>query len=273
MIKRKKHNYLSLVSHERWFISYADIVTLLLAVFVVLYSVSAIDKDKYKEVQNSLEKLFNSKNISIVRMSKDVKFPSKKDKIQSQSGDHWEFVSFEAMAKRIDFTFDDLIKRGLITVKTDPSFVEVSVNSSILFASGKAQLNDDAELIVAKLAKIFLQRPDVLIYVEGFTDSTPIATSLFPSNWELSSARSSSVVRLLAREGVNPKRMVALGYAEYQPLETNTTEQGRGKNRRVVLLVSRYIYQAGKMDSLINIRRPLLNQTLQNSTASNQKGF
>jgi chemotaxis protein MotB len=98
--------------------------------------------------------------------------------------------------------------------------------------------SDVAFNIIDKVAKI-LEPFDNPIHVEGFTDDQPIRTSQYPTNWELSSARSASIVRMLAMEGVNPGRLASVGYGEFQPVANNATPEGRARNRRVVLVVSR----------------------------------
>jgi chemotaxis protein MotB len=107
-----------------------------------------------------------------------------------------------------------------------------------LFGSGDAMPSDQAFNIIEKVAGI-VKRFDNPIHVEGFTDNQPISTAQYPTNWELSSARSSSIVRMLAMDGVNPARLASVGYGEFQPIATNATAAGRAKNRRVVLVISR----------------------------------
>ena len=114
----------------------------------------------------------------------------------------------------------------------------IELNSSLLFGSGDAMPSDLAFNIIDKVAAI-LKPFDNPIHVEGFTDNQPIQTAQYPTNWELSSARSASIVRMLAMQGVNPARMASVGYGEFQPVANNATAEGRARNRRVVLVVSR----------------------------------
>ena len=92
--------------------------------------------------------------------------------------------------------------------------------------------------MVEKIATVLNNR-DNAVKVEGFTDNQPISTSRFPSNWELSAARAAAMVRMLVMEGIEPERLAAVGYGQYQPVARNDTEEGRRRNRRVVLLISR----------------------------------
>jgi chemotaxis protein MotB len=116
--------------------------------------------------------------------------------------------------------------------------VEIELNSSLLFASADAMPSDQAFTIIDKVAAI-LKPFENPIHVEGFTDNFPISTAQYPTNWELSSARAASIVRMLAMQGVNPSRLASVGYGEFQPVANNATVEGRSRNRRVVLVVSR----------------------------------
>ena len=138
---------------------------------------------------------------------------------------------------RID-TFDELINQGVVTLETSDEWLELSLRNSLLFGSGDAEPHYDAFDVVERIAAVLRNR-DNAIRVEGFTDNRPINTNAFPSNWELSAARSAAVVRMLSMEGVEAERLAAVGYGEHQPVARNDTEEGRRRNRRVVLLISR----------------------------------
>ncbi|HBZ92136.1 MAG TPA: flagellar motor protein MotD, partial [Pseudomonas sp.] len=134
--------------------------------------------------------------------------------------------------------FGDLIQSDQLTVRGNEMWIEIELSSSLLFPSGDAIPNNQAFDIIEKVAKILApyQNP---VKVEGFTDNLPIQTPQYPTNWELSSARASSIVRMLAMDGVDPSRLAAVGYGEFQPVADNATAEGRGRNRRVVLVISR----------------------------------
>ena len=129
-----------------------------------------------------------------------------------------------------------LIKQGMINVRRSTFWLEVEINTSILYSSGSARLESDAVPVLEELATILVPFPNAL-HVEGFTDNVPINTLAFPSNWELSAARAASVVTLFARVGIEPTRLAAIGYGEYRPVADNDSEEGRTKNRRVVVVV------------------------------------
>ncbi|HPF59090.1 MAG TPA: flagellar motor protein MotD [Candidatus Competibacteraceae bacterium] len=130
----------------------------------------------------------------------------------------------------------ELIKADMINLRSNTLWVEVEIKNNILFDSGSAIVNPDAQEPLAKIAEVLREVPN-RIQVEGFTDNRPINTPVYPSNWELSAARAANVVNLLMREGVRPERMSAVGYGEFQPIADNGTEQGRMQNRRVVLVI------------------------------------
>lgn len=235
------------VNHERWLVSYADFITLLFAFFVVMYSISSINEGKYKEISQALIGVFNDpqrtlKPIPIGDERPKTVTPAKplvKDSEQTDAGiAQASNDPLKSIADDISAAFGDLISSKQMTIRGNELWVEIELNSSLLFGSGDAMPSDIAFNIIDKVAKI-LKPFDNPIHVEGFTDDQPIRTSQYPTNWELSSARSASIVRMLAMEGVNPGRLASVGYGEFQPVANNATVEGRARNRRVVLVVSR----------------------------------
>lgn len=118
-------------------------------------------------------------------------------------------------------------------------WLELELSSSLLFPSGDAIPHQDAFDIIEKISAI-LAPFDNPIQIEGFTDNMPISTAQYPTNWELSAARAASIVRMLAMDGVQPERLAAVGYGEFQPIADNTDAVGRARNRRVVLVISKF---------------------------------
>ncbi len=145
-------------------------------------------------------------------------------------------AAIQKMADDIEHAMQSLIDDGMIKVRRSTFWLEVEINTSILYSSGSARLESDAVPVLQDLAKILAPFPNQL-HVEGFTDNVPINTLAFPSNWELSAARAASVVTLFAKAGIDPTRMAAIGFGQYRPVADNSTEQGRTKNRRVVIVV------------------------------------
>jgi chemotaxis protein MotB len=234
-------------NHERWLVSYADFITLLFAFFVVMYSISSLNEGKYKILSQALVGVFSETERSMkpipIGEQRPVTIkpaePLVKDSEQTDAGiGQTSSDPLKAIADDVRDAFGDLIKSNQMTVRGNELWIEVELNSSLLFGSGDAMPSDKAFAIIEKVAKI-IKPFDNPIHVEGFTDDQPINTAQFPSNWELSSARSASVVRMLAMDGINPARMASVGYGEFQPVAPNSTAEGRGRNRRVVLVISR----------------------------------
>src|SRR5690606_24008663 len=134
--------------------------------------------------------------------------------------------------------FGDLIKSDQLSVRGNEQWIEIELSSGLLFPSGDALPNDKAFEIVEKVAKILAPYENP-VQVEGFTDNLPINTPQYPTNWELSAARAASIVRMLAMDGVSPSRLAAVGYGEFSPVTDNESAEGRSRNRRVVLVISR----------------------------------
>ncbi|WP_416466432.1 flagellar motor protein MotD [Pseudomonas sp. LFS044] len=234
-------------NHERWLVSYADFITLLFAFFVVMYSISSINEGKYKVISQALLGVFNDPERSMKPipigdeqpLSVKPAEPLIKDSEQIDAGLAQNSVDpLKTISDDVRDAFGDLIKSDQMTVRGNELWVEIELNSSLLFGSGDAMPSDKAFDIIEKVANILKPFANP-VHVEGFTDNLPIRTAQYPTNWELSSARAASIVRLLAMEGVNPGRMASVGYGEYQPVASNDTAEGRARNRRVVLVISR----------------------------------
>lgn len=243
-------------NQERWLISYADFITLLFGFFVVMYSVSSVNEGKYKVLSETLSGVFNAPQRAIqpipVGNQTGVSSPADEDAVipppvapqpapelsttVREQGQRSE--ALRSMANKFALEFDSLIDQDVVNLQVSDQWIELSMRDSLLFGSGQAEPHYDAFPVMDRIAGI-ISGTDNAIRVEGFTDNRPIRTGRFPSNWELSAARSSAVVRMLAAEGVAPSRMAAIGYGAYQPVARNDTEEGRRRNRRVVLLISR----------------------------------
>ncbi|RUT75197.1 flagellar motor protein MotD [Marinobacter sp. NP-6] len=251
-MRRRRQQDDDLHNKERWLISYADFITLLFAFFVVMYSVSSVNEGKYKVLSETLTGVFNAPQRSFQpievgdqprratpQAAEDVINPPVTEAPQNPSmSAEGRTEALRAMADQLALEFDELINQGVVTLETSDEWLELSLRNSLLFGSGDAEPHYDAFDVVEKIAAVLRNR-DNAIRVEGFTDNRPINTGAFPSNWELSAARSAAVVRMLSMEGVEAERLAAVGYGEHQPVARNDTEEGRRRNRRVVLLISR----------------------------------
>ncbi len=147
-------------------------------------------------------------------------------------------TQFEQLSNQLEENLGDLLVEDMITLRGNEEWLEVELQSSLLFDSGSAILNNSALELLGGIAEILDEHTNP-VRVEGFTDNIPINTPQFPSNWELSTARAAAVVQLFTEEGLAPSRFAAIGYGEHQPIADNDTAEGRSANRRVVIMISK----------------------------------
>ena len=210
------------INHERWLVSYSDFITLLFGFFVVMYSVSQVNENKYRVLSDTLSKAFDHNATSTA---------------VAQPPD--QLAKLDDVASQLMSALDTLVSDQSVAVFGNESWVEIEVDSNLLFASGSAEPNPQAKTIFAEVADI-LGPYENAVAVSGHTDDVPLRQNArFHNNWELSAARAAAVVDILALNGVAPKRLSAVGFGEFQPVADNTSDEGRAKNRRVVLRVAR----------------------------------
>ncbi len=258
-------------------VSYADFITLLFAFFVVMYSISSVNEGKYRVLSSSMVSAFRQPKSSLepVQIGQLVRSPlMMPDQVMDVSANPAPIITpmlpqdqdspaddsdplamefspediimqkafnaaekeVDEMAGHVEEQLDSLIDEEIVNIKRNKFWLEVEIKSSLLFPSGGSDLVPASIPVLQKLSKIFRELPN-RIHVEGFTDNQPINTVIFPSNWELSTARAAAVVRLFESNGIAASRMAAIGYGEFRPIAENTTETGRAKNRRVVIVV------------------------------------
>lgn len=271
---RRRHIADDHARHEAWAIPYGDLVTLMMAFFVVMYSVSIVDADKYRELSESLFGAFSTRDTAALIQVGD---PVQGDQLigddvmrsldpfaQLNNGGDLPLVGasrspsalgmermldaiptqererilneIKVMASDVKGALIPLADQDLIKIERQTWWLEVEINTSLLFQSGSATLEPAALPVLEQVAQV-LARGQGRIHVEGHTDNLPIDNSIYPSNWELSSGRAATVVNLFAQNGVDPQRMVAIGYGEFQPVDSNETPEGRARNRRVAVVV------------------------------------
>ena len=244
------------VNQERWLVSYADFITLLFAFFVVMYSISQVNQSKYRVLSETFEHAFNSRQLTtdttssnpIEKIINPIQVgepalspdPSAIDVEQESAGDAASTSSgqLQEISALVNERFADLINDELVSVSSNELWLQIELKDSILFASGGTDLSWQAQAIFDEIAGI-LKGYSNPIQVEGYTDNIPINNPRYPSNWELSSARASAIVKLLATRGVAPQRLSAVGFGEFQPVASNEHPAGRAQNRRVALMIAR----------------------------------
>jgi chemotaxis protein MotB len=212
----------------RWLLTYADMITLLLALFIILFSISTINKVKLQRLVHDLGGGFNSTD-AINNPPNGLTTASSKDDLQAMQSSLQQYISKNKLQNQVQTTISrDGKKRELIiTLLSDKQ----------LFDSGKADLKDGTKKI---LNEVYLQLKSRQndVRVEGNTDNVPISNGQFPSNWELSAARAPGVARYFVEdEGLAPRRISALGYGEYRPKFPNDTDAHRAANRRVDVVI------------------------------------
>ena len=255
-MRRKRHE--EHLNHEAWAIPYADLMTLLLAFFVVMYAVSVVNEGKYRVASESMVEAFNGGSRTSVPLvpseAPPPPSPPSASRPTSASGAPLSVVpqpsqpappaaaqgraasDLQRIEDQVRKALQPLIDRQMVKVHRGPNALEIEIRTDVLFPSGVAQLSAPASEVLRNMATILAPFGNAL-RVEGFTDDVPIATSMYPSNWELSAARAATVARLFAVHGVRPDRLGIVGWGEVRPIADNATVDGRNQNRRVLVVV------------------------------------
>lgn len=244
---------------DRWLVSYADYMTLMFALFVVLYAISLLKKDEYTALTESLTKVFE-KDRSSTSHVEPLTYPqlllpdtdsrlANGSEINGATATNTEALSdvrqrflgtpLSAIEQELAATLSTLIDQGVAKLQLDENWLVIELNSGLLFASGSATATVSARTVLKEISKI-INPINNFLRVRGYTDNIPIRNELFSSNWELSVARATSVLRILESLGTAPYRMAIEGFGEYYPSADNNTASGRAENRKVVIAISRF---------------------------------
>jgi len=256
MARKKKHE--DHVNHEAWAIPYGDLVTLLFALFTVMYAMSSVNEGKFRVLSDAMIAAFNGAPKSMRPVNMGEPEPGKGGEkplvgitptalIKIRNEEEPSSIapkppsteipgSLIRMERQVQEAMRALIDAKLITVKRENMWLEIEINTDILFPSGSGAFSASAEPILDKLAEVLKPFPNP-IRVEGHTDDRPIHTGAFPSNWELSAARAASVVHQFTKQGIDPLRLEIVGFGEFHPRQPNSSADGRNANRRVAVLV------------------------------------
>lgn len=271
-IRRSRHGGAEEEKEDRWLLTYADMITLLLALFIVLFSISSVNISKFKTLQTALKEAFSGQILpggkaleqtgatstpqaspnptamtSVMPFSLEPPNPlSHSIPMNPVAAAQQEQESFERLKREIEAY---AAKHGL------SAYVKVFIQrrgliirlltDKLLFPSGEATLTAGSYPLLEKISSLIAIDQVHPIAVEGNTDDVPIHTGQFPSNWELSAARSSSIVEFLVAHGIAPHRLSEIGYAEQDPIATNATPEGRALNRRVDIVLERLYAKPG----------------------------
>ena len=257
MRRRKRRS--SRVNHDRWLVSYADFITLMFAFFVVLYASSQVDKRKVGMLALAIQVAFQEMGVfqasttqvpidatqpmpfSIAQAIENTERTASLGRISSRPegalGTGVENGDLAKLQTELETMLAPEIKRKEIAMRSEPDGLVISLREVGFFESGSAQMKSASQASFDRIAGILRQR-DYRLRIEGHTDNIPIHTSQFPSNWELSTSRATEIVRLfIVRDGFAPDRLSAGGFAEFHPVATNRTSEGRGMNRRVDIVI------------------------------------
>lgn len=254
-------------NHERWMVSYADLLTLLLALFIVLYATTAQNTSKLKEMAASMMKAFAGQPPALVSKPASPKgpmhnlpaptklpveapavpqnvhhlarWPQQRLSQRQQEALQPSIAAISDLDKKLYTLLQPQIQAKTISISSTPLTIKIRLNAKILFANGAATLTKAADKLLAPLAKTLSNIPKgYQIAIHGYTDDKPIHTTQFPSNWQLSTARALSVVMLFQDQGVAGEALSAEGFSKYHPIASNDTNDGRQQNRRVSIVIS-----------------------------------
>lgn len=274
---RRKKKVEEHTNTERWMVSYADFVTLLFAFFVVMYSISSLNVSKYKSISEAISQAFTIQDllegkpktdpVSLFEQPPTIAEPPQLESEPYAEVEKRRELSAAIVAeqeklsnasKQLESVLSPMIQENLVSVTKHDFWIELQMSSELLFTSGSDQLSKRAAEVISTIALVLDPLPNS-VSVEGYTDNIPIETVIFRSNWDLSSARATSVVHELIKAGIDPLRLSATGYGEYHPIADNKDEKGRFQNRRVTLVIasqafSRYGASDEERAKLLNLQ-------------------
>lgn len=220
--RNRKHKVEEHENHERWLVSYADFITLLFAFFVVMYALSSVNEGKYKVASESIKNALSNKTSIKPTLNQIKTVPQHK-------------MNKSVLLDR----FKPILNDKYVVISESDTAIELEIKAETLFAPGQAELSEpNAIFVIQQIADVLKDIPNE-ISIQGHTDNTPINSMIYQSNWELSSARASSVAKLLIHDKVNPTQISVVGYAEFKPKVLNDTSENKAKNRRVTLIIKK----------------------------------
>jgi chemotaxis protein MotB len=260
---RKRRHTIEHDNVHRWLVSYADYMTLMFALFVVLYAMAMVNEKPFESITESFGHVFQANedetknrghgdSVLMVNTSKtnkklygngilDIAGPEVLDSERNLSNISDEQVgnNLSSLENELHTALYDLVESGFAQLQIDGDWLEIELNSGLLFPSGSSSATISAEAILSAIYDVIGQASN-FIRVRGYTDNQAINNEIYSSNWELSVFRATAILRVLETLGLNPGRMAIEGYGQYYPSENNLTEQGRAKNRKVVIAISKY---------------------------------
>lgn len=222
----------------RWLLTYADLITLLMAFFIIMYAMSRLDLQRYEKLAHSLYLTLGGGSSSggAGRGGTGPGSGSNTQSAPAAAGAAEFDARWQQLASQLQQVAAQLQASGLVQIRVADEGLAVVVSDQVLFASARAELEPEAKQFLRQLAPVLKNIPNA-IQIRGHTDDRPIRTPEFPSNWELSLARAVNVLRFLAEHGVPGERLSAAGFGPTQPVASNETPEGRARNRRVEIVI------------------------------------
>jgi len=258
LVNRRRNKKESEGNKERWLITYADMITLLLIFFIVMYTLSKIDAAKFETLAESLAAVFGAGGMVLDSPGPQIIPGTPPEQVQ----DLVEKAQLDDLKNKLESYIRENGLAARVSVTTEERGIVLSFQDNVLFELGSARLTTRAREILDKVAPILADTPNY-IRVEGHTDNLPINNSRFPSNWELSAARATNVVQELIREhGFAPQKLSATAYGEYRPRVPNTSPENRQLNRRVDMVILRSKFAGIEPETLpvLKIRNNSINE-------------
>ena len=236
MAKKKRHKNHEEEGGEAWLLPYSDLMTLLLAVFIVLFAVSQVDVQKAQQMsQEFTEQMMSGGSSSSQSASQGNQQKESSGEAGGESKS--ELQQMEELKAEIDAKLKSENLSSSVQTGIDKRGLVISLSNAIFFDPGSAEIKADNEKTLLEIANM-VNVMNNYIRIEGHTDDVPMNSNVYRSNWDLSAARAANVVRLLtSNTNISPDRLIAVGYGEYRPVADNSTEAGRAKNRRIDIIV------------------------------------
>lgn len=254
MSKRKKKQHHDEHIDESWLIPYADILTLLLALFIVLFATSSVDAKKFQSMSEVFSRTFSGgtgifeypspmPSGNMESLDKEKKTGAEQDKKQKETQQNKGLSAGELKGlTEVQAKIESYIQQKKLTGKLDTALTGegllVTIRDNVLFESGKADVRPQDRMMAKEISALLVMDPPRNIIISGHTDNVPISNSQYGSNWELSVMRAINFMKLvLENPNLKPQWFSAKGFGEFQPIAPNDTPEGKAKNRRVEILI------------------------------------